>query len=313
MSLFPTLILAVAGALGLAWLIAPAAPASANPPSSRPLLRWPALRLRSRVGWSELAGPEDGYGSGQVAVSGCRSPENGNGRRFISAQRGSCQELQLVHGGERACAWACLGEGDCVRACGEGAIHLEAGLPVVDPGLCSGCGDCVLACPRQVLLLMPAEAQLHLGCQSRADAAERAVHCERSCRDSERCLESRFLPAGLVGSREGRRVVDYSRSANLLPLLSLCPSGSFVDRIAHRPWFTVNESCTGCGDCLPLCPAADCILPDGPPADTPLGRARVRIVPEACTGCGLCLPACAPKAIRVVGALGYGTGGRRDW
>jgi NAD-dependent dihydropyrimidine dehydrogenase PreA subunit len=101
-------------------------------------------------------------------------------------------------------------------------------------------------------------------------------------------------------------VLHHDRSANLLPLLSLCPSGTFVDRIPHRPWFTVNDHCTGCGDCLPRCPEPGCILPAGEPAATPVGTRRVRIVPEACTGCGLCLPACPPQAIRVVGALGYG-------
>jgi len=84
-----------------------------------------------------------------------------------------------------------------------------------------------------------------------------------------------------------------------------------VDRAPHRPWFTVNESCTACGDCLPLCPVPGCIVPAGEAADTPVGTRRVRIVAETCTGCGLCLPACAPQAIRVVGALGYGALGAR--
>jgi len=275
------------------------APAPARP------LRWPALRLRSRSGWAELAEHEDGFGPGHVAVAACRSREGENARRFVSTRRGSCLDLQLVHGGERACAWACLGEGDCARLCPEGAIRMEKGLPAVSALLCTGCGECVLACPRQVLTLIPAAAQLHHACASREDPLRRTETCTRACGDHRACLASRFLSPGLVRVDRDRIQVDYTRSANLLPLLSICPTGAFADRIAHRPWFTVNEHCTGCGDCLPLCPAPACILPDGPAADTALGRARVRIDPERCTGCGLCLPACVPQAIRVVGALGY--------
>lgn len=273
---------------------------------SRPVLRWPALRLRSRSGWCGLDSGETGYGPAQVAVVNCRSQGEQNRLRYQPARPGSCEERQLRHGGERACAWACLGAGDCEAVCPVAAIRMEAGLPLIDAARCTGCGDCVLACPRQVISLIPAEAQLLVGCHSGADPGERPALCDTACAGSAHCLDTRFLSPGLVSHSEGRPVLHHDRSANLLPLLSLCPSGTFVDRIPHRPWFTVNDHCTGCGDCLPRCPEPGCILPAGEPAATPVGTRRVRIVPEACTGCGLCLPACPPQAIRVVGALGYG-------
>ncbi len=269
-------------------------------------LRWPTLRLRSRTGHAALEEAADGYGPAQVAVVACRATSRGSRSRFAPAHRGSCLDLHLQHGGTKACAWACLGEGDCAAVCAEGAIRMEDGLPQVDAQRCTGCGDCIPACPRQVLALIPAEAQIHLACASAQAAEDRNALCSSACHNSRNCLDTRHVANGLVASRDGRQVVDYTRSANLLPLLSLCPSGALRDRIPHRPWFTVNERCTGCGDCIPLCPAAGCMLPDGPAAPTPLGRARVRIVADICTGCGLCLPACEPQAIRVVGALGYG-------
>lgn len=302
-----TAVLTLAGLAGVqAWR----GRSSSKPqPQTLRSLRWPALRLRSRTGWCALEAALDGYGPALVAVVNCRSREDQNERRHHPTRAGSCAERQLRHGGERACTWACLGAGDCTTVCPAGALRMEAGLPVVDAALCTGCGDCVLACPRQVLSLIPAEAQLLVGCNSGAEPAGRGAVCRTACMGHERCLETRFLPAGLVERRENRPVLLHDHSANLLPLLSLCPTHSFVDRIPHRPWFTVNDHCTACGDCLPLCPAPDCIVPAGPAADTPVGNARVRIVPEACTGCGLCLPACKPLAIRVVGALGYGRTG----
>jgi len=123
-------------------------------------LRWPALAMRDHVGWRELEERVDGYGPGRVAVVHCRSHAGENRLRFQPALGGSCLERSLRHGGERACAWACLGAGDCLAACAEQAMRLVDGLPVVDSARCTGCGDCLPACPRGVLGLQPAEARL---------------------------------------------------------------------------------------------------------------------------------------------------------
>lgn len=264
---------------------------------------WPALRVRSRTGWCDVVETHEGYGDRLVAVLSCASPPERNRLRFHSLKRGSCRDLQLVHGGERSCEWACLGEDDCADVCPEEAIRMVDGLPRIDGAACTGCGDCVPACPRQILSLIPADAQLTVACSSSESAPLREERCETGCRDSRHCLASAHLLPGLVREEEGRRVIDYTRSANLLPLKALCPSSIFRDRIAHRPWFTVTQRCTGCGDCLPACPAPDCILPSG--EKLPDGRERVRIQPGACVGCGLCVPACPEQAIRVVGAVGF--------
>lgn len=264
---------------------------------------WPALRARSRTGWCEAVETHEGYGDRLTAVLACASPPARNRPRFRSLKRDSCRDLQLVHGGERSCEWACLGEGDCADACPEDAIRMVDGLPKIDGSACTGCGDCLPACPRQILALIPADAQLTVACASSESHSLRAARCETGCTDSRGCLGGAHLPAGLVLEEEGRRMIDYTRSANLLPLKALCPNSIFRDRIAHRPWFMVTQRCTGCGDCLPACPAPACILPSGDFAAD--GRERVRIDPGACVGCGLCVPACPEQAIRVVGAVGF--------
>ncbi len=266
---------------------------------------YPALRFRGRCAWCEVADSHEGYGASAVAVVNCGSSPAHNSLAFRSALRQSCFDLQLQHGGERGCPWACLGEGDCALVCPQAALAMVDRQPVVDAGLCIGCGACVAACPRQVISLIPADAQLYVACASADTTARRTVICDSGCADSGACLENSFLEPGLVASWQGRRLLNYTRSANLLPLRALCAASVFRDRIDHRPWFTVNRHCTGCGDCLPACPAAGCILPEGEAMENAVGRERVRIVPELCVGCGLCLPRCPEKAIQVVGAVGY--------
>ena len=69
----------------------------------------------------------------------------------------SCRVQLLAGTGETACAFGCLGGGDCVAACQFGAlcINPETGLPEVDEERCTACGACVKTCPRRVIELRP--------------------------------------------------------------------------------------------------------------------------------------------------------------
>ena len=61
----------------------------------------------------------------------------------------SCRVQLLAGTGETACAFGCLGGGDCVAACQFGALSInpETGLPEVDEERCTACGACVKTCP----------------------------------------------------------------------------------------------------------------------------------------------------------------------
>jgi len=47
----------------------------------------------------------------------------------------------------QACAFGCLGFGDCTRACKFGALRIVDGLATVDYHKCTGCAACSKACP----------------------------------------------------------------------------------------------------------------------------------------------------------------------
>ena len=57
----------------------------------------------------------------------------------------SCAAAAALYGGAKACAYGCLGLGDCVKACKFDAIRVENGLSRVDPDKCTGCGECAKA------------------------------------------------------------------------------------------------------------------------------------------------------------------------
>ncbi len=66
----------------------------------------------------------------------------------------TCRAAATVSGGGKACAWGCLGLGDCEVSCEFDAIAMnQYGLPVVDADKCTACGDCVEVCPKDLFEL----------------------------------------------------------------------------------------------------------------------------------------------------------------
>jgi len=89
----------------------------------------------------------------KVAVVRCNGTCESRPRiaEFDGAQ--SCKVQQMLGSGETACAYGCLGCGDCVSACQFDAIRMnpETGLPEVDEEKCTACGACSKACPRGII------------------------------------------------------------------------------------------------------------------------------------------------------------------
>ncbi len=140
----------------------------------------------------------------------------------------SCRAAVVAGGGGKACAWGCLGLGDCERSCNFDAIVMdEHGLPVVLEEKCVACNDCVLACPLDLFSLQPVSHKLWVACKSLAEGDEALADCEVACTGCARCVAD--APEGLISIKNNLAVVDYSKNqlATTLPT-QRCPTGAIV-------------------------------------------------------------------------------------
>lgn len=140
----------------------------------------------------------------------------------------TCAAAAAVAGGGKACAWGCLGYGDCRVACDFGAITmLPNGLPQVDLALCTACGDCVDACPKGLFQITPLDQKLLVQCRSLIEGDEALEACSVACTTCGKCVVD--AAPGVVSIASGVAVVDYAKNDLANPSATRrCPTGAIV-------------------------------------------------------------------------------------
>ena len=135
----------------------------------------------------------------------------------------NCKAASLVFGGHKACAFGCLGLGDCVNACPFDAITIEAdGLPLVDAGKCTACGKCVAACPKKLYELIPIDKIYYVKCSSKDTGAVVAKVCSAGCIACGKCEKA--CPIGAAKVENNLSKIDYGKCQNIGKCFEVCPT-----------------------------------------------------------------------------------------
>jgi Na+-translocating ferredoxin:NAD+ oxidoreductase RNF subunit RnfB len=140
----------------------------------------------------------------------------------------TCAAAAAVAGGGKACAWGCIGYGDCAVSCDFGAITmLPNGLPQVDLALCTACGDCVDACPKGLFQIVPLDQKLLVQCRSLIEGDEALEACRVACTTCGKCVLD--AAPGVVSIESGVAVVNYEKNMLADPSATRrCPTGAIV-------------------------------------------------------------------------------------
>ena len=161
----------------------------------------------------------------KVALVLCTGGTSVSTRRFAYNGVADCGAVQASAGGDKMCAYGCLGYGSCARVCPAQCIRVEGGVAVVDRDRCLGCGACVAACPRGVIALVPVSHRTHVLCRSRDKGASVRQYCSRGCLGCGLC--TKFEKSGAITMDGALAVVDYSKPPIDNPgLAAKCPGHS---------------------------------------------------------------------------------------
>lgn len=155
------------------------------------------------------------------ALVQCQGSHSNAKRRFMYNGITDCLSAASTAGGDKACAFGCLGYGSCARVCTEHAITVEDGLAKVDPARCIGCGKCVAACPRNLIALVPADAPAVLLCKSKAKGPAVRQQCSVGCLGCTLCTK---LAPGSFKMDGALAALDYGNPpADPAAVAAKCP------------------------------------------------------------------------------------------
>ena len=143
----------------------------------------------------------------------------------------SCAVASSLYVGETACAFGCLGYGDCVEACDFDAIHVspETGLAEVDPEKCTACGACVKACPKNIIELRkkwPKNRAVYVSCVSKDKGAVVMKACKAGCIGCGKCVKA--CPFGAITLENNLAYIDPQKCKLCRKCVNECPTGAIA-------------------------------------------------------------------------------------
>ena len=164
-----------------------------------------------------------------VAVGRCNGSCEARPRINEYGGYASCRVKAALYAGDTACAFGCLGCGDCVAACAFGAISMDpaTGLPVVDESKCTACGACAKACPKSIIEIRPKGPRgmrLYVSCLNRDKGPAAKKACASACIGCGICAKT--CTHGAITVENNVAYIDPAKCKLCRECEAVCPTGA---------------------------------------------------------------------------------------
>ena len=136
----------------------------------------------------------------------------------------TCKACSMMYSGDGACAYGCLGCGDCATVCPTGAICLDDGIARINPDRCIGCGACARACPKKIISAAPALATTFVVCSNKDKGADARKACKNACIGCKKC--EKLCPEGAITVTDNCASIDYTKCTGCGACAAGCPTGA---------------------------------------------------------------------------------------
>ncbi len=173
---------------------------------------------------AKVLGADAGSAEKKAVVLMCQGSKECAKDKGIYEGVQTCAAVQSAVGGIKACAFGCIGLGDCVAQCQFGALKMSAdGLPVVDYKKCVGCGKCVKACPKHLFKLQNVEVKgaVALCACHNENKPQIKKDCAAGCFKCGICAKK--CPQQAIDVSSGIPQIDYSKCDSCGTCISACP------------------------------------------------------------------------------------------
>ena len=169
-----------------------------------------------------VMGVEASAATKMVAFVPCAGETGVAARRFNYSGPQNCQSAMLFGGRDnKDCKFACVGLGNCVKACQFGAMNIVNGVAKVDRDKCVGCGACAEACPKKMIRLVPYDQKVIPTCSSKEKGAVVMKQCDAGCIGCMKC--ERECPAEAIKVTDNLAAIDYSKCIQCGHCADICP------------------------------------------------------------------------------------------
>ena len=154
-----------------------------------------------------------------VPCSGCTGVAE---PRFNYTGPEDCRAAMLFGGkSNKLCTFACIGMGNCVKACKFDAMHLVNGIAQADRSKCVGCGACVDACPKDIVKLIPEKQKIMVGCRNQDKGGQVMKICQVGCIGCMKC--QRECPADAIHVVNNVASIDPEKCIQCGTCAEVCP------------------------------------------------------------------------------------------
>lgn len=171
---------------------------------------------------AEIMGVSAGSADKVYAFVPCSGCEGHAEKRFNYSGPQDCRAAMLFGGkSNKTCTFACIGFGNCVKACKFDAMHIVDGIAKVDRDNCVGCGACAEACPKSIVKMVSEKQKVAVACSNKDKGARVIKICDAGCIGCGKCAKE--CPADAIEIVDNISVID-------------------------------SEKCVGCGHCSDICP-----------------------------------------------------------
>ena len=171
---------------------------------------------------AEILGVKAGAVVERVAYVYCNGNCDAVERKYNYQGHMSCRTADMTYSGDKACAFACLGYGDCAAVCPKEAISVINGVAKVDPLKCIGCGICVRTCPNNIIHLLNADTRVAVACSNKDKGAQTRKQCKNGCIACGKC--ARTCPVEAIAVIDNLAVINYNKCIKCGKCAEVCPT-----------------------------------------------------------------------------------------